>query len=549
MSKKIVIIGGVAGGSTAAARLRRLDETSEIVMFEKGEYISFANCGLPYYIGETIQDRNKLLVQTVESLSTRYNLDIRTLSEVTQINREEKTIVVKNVQTGDTYEESYDQLILSPGARPVVPPIPGIDEAKDLFTLRNIPDTDQIKGFVDQKNPKRAVVVGGGFIGLEMAENLHERGLEVTIVEMSNQVMGPIDYEMASIIHRHLEEKGVNLILDDGVKQFENEGKTIITQNGKQIDTDMILLSIGVRPENELAVQAGLDVGKRGGIQVNEHLQTSDSDIYAIGDAVEIKDYINQQATMVPLAWPANRQGRVAADHIYGKGIKYNGTLGTSIAKVFDYSVAATGNNEKTLKRLGIPYEVIHVHPVSHAGYYPGAKPIALKVAFDKESGKIYGAQAVGMDGADKRIDVIATAIKGNLTIQDLPELEIAYAPPFASAKDPVNMAGYAGSHIVDGSVETVQWHEIDEIIANGGKLIDVRNPQELEKGYIHGAVNIPLDELRHRLDELPKDETLYVNCQVGLRGYVATQILQNNGFRAKNLDGGWKTYSSVYGK
>ncbi|WP_216828482.1 CoA-disulfide reductase [Alkalihalobacterium elongatum] len=549
MSKKIVIVGGVAGGATAAARLRRIDETSTIIMFEKGEYISFANCGLPYYIGETIKERQKLLVQTVEGMSQKFNLDIRNLSEVIDINRETKHVTVKNVQTGDMYEESYDELILSPGARPIVPPIPGLNEAKAIFTLRNIPDTDRIKSYVDDKQPKRAVVVGGGFIGLEMAENLYERGIEVTIVEMADQVMAPLDYEMAAIIHNHLEDKGVKLILGDGVKSFENNGSKVLTQNGKEIETDLIILSIGVRPENELAVKARLNISERGGIQVNEYLQTNDPNIYAIGDVIEVKDYINGQPTMIPLAWPANRQGRIVADNLYGKKVKYNGTLGTSIAKVFDYTVSTTGNNEKTLKRLGIPYEVVHVHPGSHAGYYPGAAPIALKLVFDKDTGKIYGAQAVGMDGVDKRIDVLATAIKGNLTVLDLPDLELAYAPPYSSAKDPVNMAGYAATNIVDGVIETIQWYEIDSIIANGGFLVDVRNPLELEMGYIDGAINIPVHELRDRLNELPKDQTIYVNCQVGLRGYLASRILQENGFNVMNLDGGWKTYSTVYRK
>ncbi|MFD1040230.1 CoA-disulfide reductase [Virgibacillus byunsanensis] len=549
MNKKIVIVGGVAGGSTAAARLRRLDETAEIVMFEKGEYISFANCGLPYYIGETIKERDKLLVQTVEGMSNRYNLDIRTFSEVTTIDRTKKSINVKNLQTGETYEETYDELILSPGARPIVPPIPGIEKANALFTLRNIPDTDRIKAYVDHENPKRAVVVGGGFIGLEMAENLYERGIEVTIVEMAEQVMAPVDYEMASIIHHHLKEKGVNLILGDGVKAFENSGTKIVTQNGLEIETDMILLSIGVRPENELAVHAGLSVGARGGIQVNASLQTNDPHVYAIGDAVEVKDYINEQPTMIPLAWPANRQGRLVADSIYGKKAMYKGTLGTSIAKVFDYTVSTTGNNEKTLRRLGIPYEVVHVHPVSHAGYYPGASPIFLKLVFDKETGKIYGAQAIGIDGVDKRIDVIATAIKGGLSVLDLPDLELAYAPPYSQAKDPVNIAGYVATNIVEGVIETIQWNEIDDVVSNGETLIDVRNPIELENGFIEGAKNIPLDDLRERIDELPQGEVIYVNCQVGLRGYLATRILQENGFIAKNLDGGWKTYASVYGQ
>ncbi len=549
MGKKIIIVGGVAGGATAAARLRRLDEKSHIIMFEKGEYISFANCGLPYYIGEVIKDRKKLLVQTVDGMSDRFNMDIRNLSEVTKINRDAKTVTVHNLKTGETYDESYDQLILSPGARPIVPPIPGIKEANNLFTLRNIPDTDAIKAYVDDKKPKKAVVIGGGFIGVEMAENLYERGIEVTLIEMSNQVMAPFDIEMASILHTHMNEKGVNLILEDGVQAFQNNGSKVILNSGKEIETEMILLAIGVRPENELAKDAGLDLGERGHIKVNEYLETSDPDIYALGDAIEVTDYINGTTTAIPLAWPANRQGRIVANNIYGKKETYNGTMGTSVAKVLDYTAASTGNNEKTLKRIGINnYQVIHIHPGSHAGYYPGAAPIALKVIFDKETGKIYGAQGIGKDGVEKRIDVIATAIKGGLSVLDLADLELAYAPPYSSAKDPVNMAGYVASNIIEDAVETVQWHEIDEIVTNGGFLVDVRNPDELKLGVIKGAVNIPLDELRNHLDELPKDKTIYVNCQVGLRGYLAARILTLNGFKAVNLDGGWKTYSTVFG-
>lgn len=549
MGKKIIIVGGVAGGATAAARLRRLDESSHIIMFEKGEYISFANCGLPYYIGEVIKDRKKLLVQTVEGMSSKFNMDIRNLSEVTKINRDAKTVTVKNLKTGETYDESYDQLVLSPGARPIVPPIPGIKEANNLFTLRNIPDTDAIKAYVDDKKPKKAVVIGGGFIGIEMAENLHERGIEVTLVEMSNQVMAPFDIEMASILHTHMIEKGVNLILEDGVQSFENNGTKVILTSGKEIETEMILLAIGVRPENELAATAGLELGERGHIKVNEYLETSDPDIYALGDAIEVTDFINGNPTAIPLAWPANRQGRIVANNIYGRKEKYNGTMGTSVAKVFDYTAASTGNNEKTLKRVGITnYQVVHVHPGSHAGYYPGSAPIALKLIFDKETGKIYGAQGIGKDGVDKRIDVIATAIKGGLSVLDLPDLELAYAPPYSSAKDPVNMAGYVASNIIEDAVDTVQWHEIDEIVANGGLLVDVRNPEELKLGIIKGAINIPLPELRDRMGELPKDKPIYVNCQVGLRGYLAARILTLNSFKAVNLDGGWKTYSAVYG-
>ncbi|MBG9450470.1 CoA-disulfide reductase [Cytobacillus firmus] len=547
MSKKIVIVGGVAGGATAAARLRRLDEKSAIVLFERGEHISFANCGLPYYIGETIKDRNKLLVQTPEGMSKKFNLDIRNLSEVIGISREQKTVEVKNLRTGEIYEESYDTLLLSPGAKPIVPPIEGLSDAQNVFTLRNIPDTDKIKAFVDERHPERAVVIGGGFIGLEMAENLAELGIHVTVVELGKQVMAPIDYEMASIVHSHLIDKGVDLILEDGVKAFKENGKTIELASRTELCTDMAILSIGVKPENKLALMAGLDVGKRGGILVNEYLQTDDPDIYAIGDAIEVKDFIDGNAAMIPLAGPANRQGRIAANNIYGKQERYKGTLGTSIAKVFDLTVASTGINEKQLSQLGINYQAVHIHPSSHAGYYPGAAPISLKLLFSPDTGKIYGAQAVGEDGANKRIDVISTAIKGNLTVFDLTEIELSYAPPFSSAKDPVNMAGYVAENIMNGDTVTVQWNEIDEIVENGGLLIDVREPIEREMGYIKGSINIPLSEIRERLSELPKDKTVYVSCQVGLRGYLASRILKENGFVVKNLDGGWKTYAAVH--
>jgi CoA-disulfide reductase len=548
MTKKVIIIGGVAGGATAAAKLRRISEDVEIILVERGEYISFANCGLPYYIGETIKDRGKLLVQTVEGMSKRFNMDIRNLSEVTSIDPDNKKVTIKNLRTGEVYEETYDKLLLSPGAKPIVPPIPGLKENETLFTLRNIPDTDRIKGYVDEQKPQKAVVIGGGFIGVEMAENLVERGIEVTMIEMANQIMAPIDFEMASILHRHLRDKGVRLILENGVQSFADQGKKVILSDGTEIETDMTILSIGVSPENELAKAAGLELGERSGIVVNEYLQTSNEDIYAVGDAVEVVDYISGKKAMIPLAGPANRQGRIAAENIMGKKVKYQGTLGTSIAKVFDLAVAATGNNEKTLKRLGVPYEVVHIHPSSHAGYYPGAAPISLKLIFDKKTGKIFGAQAVGADGVDKRIDVIATAIKGGLTVEDLTNLELCYAPPFSSAKDPVNMAGYVATNIMQGELEHVQWHEIDEIVAGGGLLIDVREPMEREFGYIEGSINIPLDELRDRLDEVPKDQTVYVSCQVGLRGYLASRILKNNGYKVKNVDGGWKTYSAVFG-
>ncbi|KAA6450295.1 CoA-disulfide reductase [Bacillus cereus] len=547
MSKKIAVVGGVAGGASVAARLRRLSEDNEIIMFERGEYISFANCGLPYYIGGVIQERQKLLVQTVEKMSKRFNLDIRILSEVMKIDREAKIITVKNVITDETYEESYDILILSPGSKPITPPIPGIETAKALFTLRNVPDTDRIKGYIEENKPRHATVIGGGFIGVEMAENLRESGIEVTLVEMNNQVMPPIDYEMAAYVHEHMRKHGVQLILEDGVDAFEEEGTVIRLKSGAEIQTDMIILSIGVQPESSLAKDAGLELGVRGTIKVNEKLQTSDPFIYAIGDAIEVKDFVTETETMIPLAWPANRQGRMLADIINGSiESVYKGTLGTSIAKVFELTVASTGVNEKALKRLDIPCEVVHVQANSHAGYYPNAYPIVLKLIFNKKTGEIYGAQAIGRDGVDKRIDVIATAIKAKLKVMDLPDLELAYAPPYSSAKDPVNMVGYAAMNMIEGLVDTVQWHEIDAIVEKGGFVIDVREPFELKQGIIKGSVNIPLDELRERLDEIPKNKELYITCQLGMRGYVAARLLMEKGYKVKNVDGGFKLYATV---
>ncbi|TCI51838.1 CoA-disulfide reductase [Exiguobacterium sp. SH5S13] len=546
MSKKIVIVGGVAGGASAAARLRRLNEENQIVMFDRGEYISFANCGLPYYIGDVIQDRQKLLVQTVEGMNKRFQLDIRNLTEVMKINRAEKTVTVKHVQTGETYDESYDVLVLSPGAKPIRPNIPGIEEAEDIFTLRNIPDTDKIRSYVDDKAPKHATVIGGGFIGIEMAENLRERGVDVTLVEMADQVMTPLDREMVAPIHEHMRLHGVDLQLSDGVSSFSDQGKKIHLTSGRVIETDMVVMSIGVIPESTIAREAGLETGTRGAIRVNEKMLTSDPNIYAIGDAVEVLDYIFKEPTVVPLAWPANRQGRLVADIINGRDVKYNGTMGTGIAKVFDMTVASTGWNEKRLKAAGKEFEAVHVHPGSHAGYYPGSTPVSLKLLFHPTTGEIYGAQGVGMNGVDKRIDVIATAIKGGLTVLDLPDLELSYAPPFSSAKDPVNMIGYVASNVILGDNEVVHWDEIDALVESGATLLDVRDESEHELGKIPGSINIPLNSLRDNLDSYSKDETIYVTCQVGLRGYLASRILRQNGFKVKNLSGGYKTWSQV---
>ena len=546
MSKKVIIVGGVAGGASTAARLRRLDETVEIIMFEKGEYISFANCGLPYYIGEVIDEREKLIVQTVEQMSTKFKIDIRNLSEVIKIDKENKVVTVTNHKTGESYEETYDVLVLSPGAQPIKPGISGINECNNLFTLRNIPDTDQIKSFVDNQKPKHAVVIGGGFIGLEMAENLHERGLEITLVEASSQVMAPLDIEMVSIIHEHLVDKGVKLILNDGVKSFENNGKKVVLNSGQVIETDLIILSIGVYPETTIAREAGLALNERGAIVVDKKMKTSDESIYALGDAVEIMDFVNKQPTIIPLAWPANRQGRIVADNICGKESEYKGTLGSSVAKVFDYTVAATGNNEKTLKRLNLEYKALHIHPGSHAGYYPGAFPIAYKLLFNPTTGQIYGAQGVGIDGVEKRIDVIATAIKGNLNVIDLQDVEVCYAPPYNSAKDAVNMLGYYAENIMDGLIETIDWSEVNSLDETTSVVLDVRESFELMTGKIKNSIHIPLGQLRNRLNELPTDKTVYVTCQVGLRGYVACRLLNQYGFKAKNIDGGVKTYLAI---
>ncbi|KUO64986.1 MAG: CoA-disulfide reductase [Gracilibacter sp. BRH_c7a] len=543
MSSKILIIGGVAGGATAAARLRRLDEKSEIILFEREEHISFANCGLPYYIGGTIKSKEDLLVQTVEGMANRYNIDIRNKSEVKRINRQQKFVEVINLETSQEYKESYDYLVLSPGAKPVVPPITGLTAVSNVFTLRNIPDTEKILQHIKENNCGSAMIVGGGFIGLEMAENLRDRNLEVVMVEASDQVQPSIDYEMACILHSHLKDKGVKLLLNDSV--VEVQASKAILKSGREIKTDLIIISIGVQPENKLALEAGLELGERGSIRVNEYLQTSDQDIYAIGDVIEVKNYISGLPTHIPLAWPANRQGRLVADNIHGKLTPYKGTLGTSVAKVFDLTVASTGLTEKTVKKLKYDYHVVHIHPNSHAGYYPGAFPISLKMVFGTD-GRILGVQGVGVKGVEKRIDVIATAIKGRLSVYDLQELELAYAPPYSSAKDPVNMLGYVASNIINGSVKTIQYHEIAEILKAGNALIDVRQPSEVRLGKIDGSINIPLDDLRNRLGELP-NETIYIYCQVGLRGYLATRILEEKGYEAFNLDGGYKTYSSVY--
>lgn len=541
-----LIIGGVAGGATVAARLRRMDEKANIILFERGKYVSYANCGLPYYIGDTINNREKLFVQTAKGFTDRFRIDIRTEQEVTAIRPDKKEVEIKNLSTGETYTETYDKLVLSPGAEPLRPSIEGIG-SKKIFTLRNVPDTDTIKNYVNTENPKRAIVVGGGFIGLEMAENLHDLGIQVDVVEMANQVMAPLDFSMAAIVHRQLTDKGVGLHLEDGVSRFEEKdgGVTVHLRSGKQIATDMVLLSIGVRPETKLAKDAGLAIGERGGIAVNDYMQTSDADIYALGDAVEVRHLVTGQPALIPLAGPANKQGRIVADNIvFGNKKKYPGSIGTSIAKVFDLTVAAAGANAKLLQRNNIPYISSYTHGASHAGYYPGAVPLSIKILFAPENGKLLGAQIVGFNGVDKRIEMLAQVIQRGGTVHDLAELEHAYAPPYSSAKDPVNMAGFVAENILNKKSRIIQWRELTELPADTIR-IDVRTHDEYKLGTIPGFINIPVDELREHLDELPKEKPIVVTCAVGLRGYLAYRILVQNGFKhVRNLSGGYKTWS-----
>ncbi|MBL7215629.1 MAG: FAD-dependent oxidoreductase [Phycisphaerae bacterium] len=546
--KRVLVIGGVAGGASAAARLRRLDEKVEIVMFERGPYISFANCGLPYHISNVIADRERLLVQTPENMKNRFSIDVRIQSEVIRIDRDKKVVVVRDLQTEQEYTENYDTLVLSPGAEPVRPPIPGLD-LEHVHTLRSIPDMDAIKRYVDQNNAAHAVIVGGGYIGLEMAEALIERGMKVSLVELAPQVMGTVDPEMAAPLHQELKLNGVDLHINTSINGIEkNENRLDVNlSNGDLLKTNLVILAIGVRPETKLARQAKLQIGSRGGIKVNEHMQTSDPAIYAVGDAVEVTDFIGGFETLIPLAGPANRQGRIAADNICGKKSAYHNTQGTAICKVFNLAVATTGMNEKNLKRANINYEKIYVHPANHAGYYPGATQISLKLLFDPDTGKILGAQAVGVKGVDKRIDVIAVAMRASLTVQQLQDLELCYAPPYGSAKDPVNYAGFVASNILSGDAAICHVADVENPAQNQ-KLLDVRTPAEVQAGTIPGAVNIPIDELRARLDELPKDKEILAFCAVGLRAYLACRILTQHGFKCRNLSGGYKTYCAAEG-
>ena len=611
MPLKVLIVGGVAGGASAAARLRRLDETAEIIIFEKGEYISYANCGLPYYIGEVIKKKEKLFIQTPENMKKRFNIDVRVNSEVLSIDRKGKTVEVLDRSNNRIYTESYDRLILSPGAEPVKPRLAGADSQR-IFTLRDIPDTYRIKDFIDNNKPEDAVIVGAGFIGLEMAENLHERGIRVAVVELSDHVIGPLDPDLASFVHQYLRSKGIRLFLKNGVSEFVHDGENIGVRltDGRLLSADMVILSVGVRPNVKLAAEAGLKLGKSGGIAVNEFMQTSDPDIYAVGDAVEVQDFVGTvlknvaageaiagnavtgttygntsgeaasgstadegtsgeckerpntelhaepkaerraepgQTVLVPLAGPANKQGRIAADNICGRNVRYNGTQGTSIVKLFDMTVALTGLNEKRLKEMGADYEKSFTYSLSHAGYYPGSTPMTIKLLFAKKDGLILGAQIAGYDGVDKRIDVIATAMRAGMTVFDLQELELSYAPPYSSAKDPVNIAGFVASNLLKGDVLIYHWDDIRNLDRTKALLLDVRTKAEFGLGTIDGAINIPLDELRERIGELPSDKSIYVFCQVGLRGYVAARMLAGRGFSSvKNLNGGYLVYNTV---
>lgn len=544
---KIIIIGGVAGGATTAARIRRMDETAEIILLEKGKYISYANCGLPYYIGGVIEERDKLFVQTPESFGIRFRVDVRTENEVIFIDRKKKILTIRR-PSEDTYIESYDRLIISTGAIPVRPPLPGI-ASHGIFTLRNVTDTDRIKAYIDQHTVRRAVVIGGGFIGLEMAENLHALQAKVSIVEMGNQVMAPIDFSMAALVHQHLMEKGVNLYLERTVASFEQVGKEVkvIFADGDSILADIVILSIGVRPETTLARAAELTIGPAGGIAVNDFLQTSDESIYAIGDAIEFRHPLTGQPWLNYLAGPANRQGRIVADNVLGAQIAYEGSIGTSIAKVFDLTVASTGLPAKRLRQANIASASSTTHSASHAGYYPGALQMSIKITYDPKDGKLYGAQIVGYDGVDKRIDELALVIKQQGTIYDLIKLEQAYAPPYSSAKDPVAIAGYVAQNILTGKVKPVYWRELRDIRLEHDFLLDVRTEDEFAVGSLPGAVNIPLDELRDRIAEVPKDHPVYVFCAVGLRGYLAYRILSQHGYdNVRNLVGGIKTYRAA---
>ena len=540
---KIIIVGGVAGGMSAATRLRRLMEDAEILVLEKGPFVSFANCGLPYYVSGEIADREALLVQTPESLSARFNLDVRPFHEVTAISPDKKTVTIKNEQ--GTFEETYDKLILSPGAKPLIPEMAGVAEATNVYSLRNVPDLDQIMAALAMK-PATATVIGAGFIGLEMAENLSSRGIKVTVVEKAPHVLPPLDEEMAAFVQNELIRNDVRVITGESAQSFTEQGQKIVLTNGEVLQSDMTILSVGVRPESSLAKDAGIKTGLGGGIMVDETYQTSVSDIYAVGDAIVVKQQISEEDALIALASPANRQGRQVADVIAGLKRSNRGSIGTAIVRVFDLAAASTGLSERTVKQSGLDYQVVHVSGKDHASYYPGASELTLKLVFEPKTGKLYGAQGVGEKGIDKRIDILATAIKGGLTIFDLPELEFTYAPPFGSAKDPVNMLGYAAINLSEGISDSIQWSQLKEAQEKGYQLLDVRNPEELANGRFPDALSIPLNQLRDRVSELDPTKAYIVSCHSGLRSYVAERLLKQKGFKVKNLDGAFALYKTV---
>lgn len=550
MSIKVLIVGGVAGGAGTAARLRRLNEDAEIIMFERGEYISFANCGLPYYISGVISEREKLLVQTVEAMHERFNINIRIKSEVTKIFPENKEVEI--VSGDNTYRESYDYLVLSPGAESLRPPIPGINR-DGIYSLRNMADVDQIKELINDHKPNKAVVIGGGYIGIEMAENLKHLGADVTIVEAADQILGPLDIEMARLVEQTLLDKGVQIILQDAVAKFSGQGKIeIVLKSGRKLEAELVLLSMGIKPEIRLAQEAGLEIGERGGIRVNEYLKTSDPYIYALGDAIEVKDIVNGRLAVIPLAGPANKQARIVADNMVGRKVKFKGSQGTSIIKAFELTAAATGNNEKMLKAMEIPHLKSYTISPSHAAYYPNAIPMLIKLLFSPESGIILGAQIVGKGGVDKRIDVLATALRMGMTVYDLEELELAYAPPYSSAKDPVNMAGFTAVNILKEDMKVIHWDELDNLNKDSYVLLDVRTDEEYGKGHVDGSIHIPVDSLRKRINELPRDKKIFIYCKIGLRGYIAYRILAQKGLDVYNLSGGYDIYQAIryeYGK
>lgn len=549
MSKKIIIVGGVAGGATAAARIRRLDEQAEIIVFERSGFVSYANCGLPYYIGGVIQDKEELTLQTPENFRERFRIDVRVRHEVTAIHPDKKTVSVKNLKTGEEFEENYDKLLLSPGARPVQPNLPGVG-IDNLFTLRTVEDTLRIREFVLKEKPKSAVLAGGGYIGLEVAENLRELGMDVTIVQRPNQVLNPLDYEMATFVHAKMREKGIHLMLGHSVEGFEQkDGKTmVILKDGEPLKTDMVILAIGVAPDTRLAKDAGISLGIKNSIVVNERMETSAPDIYAVGDAVEVHHRITGQKALISLAGPANKQGRIAADNICGGNSSYKGSQGSSVIKIFDMTVATTGLNEQAAKQAGIDCDKVYLSPSSHASYYPGGTMMTMKVLFEKETYRLLGAQIIGYDGVDKRIDVLATAMAAGMSALELQDLDLAYAPPYSSAKDPVNMAGFMIDNIETGTLKQFFWDEVGELPDDGSVvLLDTRTTEEYGRGHINGFVNIPLDELRERIGEIRRGLPVYVMCQSGLRSYLSCRILAQNGFDCYNFSGGYRLYETIY--